>query len=314
MIAYQQATLGGRGQVMSGLMSGMNGMAFCTPQDDSADADCSSHGRTWMTGTGSTTHQTGTANTASTLNAAYAMQVGIEQRSIDQTLFGFAVDMSNTSFSVKDRWTSGTVDGISASAFGMGWSSDGLYGKALMSLGAHRNSISRSALGRATGGTFASYAAGAGFEAGARMGGHAAGITPFAGVSFDLLYQPGWGETNATYGNRYDAQLTRSTRINMGFGLDTLIRLGETSSLKLYSNFGFEHEFSTSRVQTAHSLAAPGFKWQTEGLSAPSNKLTVDVGLEYKPTRNLTLQLKGGHTAYQGGSSSSASLSLSGRF
>src|SRR5690606_24809446 len=98
VIAYQQATLGGRGQMSAGLMSGMNGMAFCAAQDDSADAECSSKGRTWMTGAGGTTRQTGSRETASTSNSAYSMQVGVEQRSIDQTMFGFAVDMSSTAF------------------------------------------------------------------------------------------------------------------------------------------------------------------------------------------------------------------------
>lgn len=288
---------------------------LCLCKSDGTDgSECNQQSRTWLTMSGTGTHQAGNDNSAATANTAYAVQTGIEHRFQQNTLYGFAVDMTNSSFSVPDRWTAGSIEGVTTSAYGMGWGDQGLYGKSLVSLGAYNNKTGRKALDRQVNGEFQSYTLGSTFEAGARIGTQSLGVMPYAGLAVDMLFQPAWAEDNSLYGNQFHDQLTSSTRLSVGVSFDADVALSETMQLRLMANAMHELELSQQRGASVNSLAAPGFDWKTEGLAAPSGTVKLDGGLTLKPSSFVTLSVKGSHTFYEGGTSSAATVSVSGSF
>ena len=137
---------------------------------------------------------------------------------------------------------------------------------------------------------------------------------PYAGLAVDMLFQPAWAEDNSLYGNQFHDQLTSSTRLSVGVSFDADVALSETMQLRLMANVMHELELSQQRGASVNSLAAPGFDWKTEGLAAPSGKVKLDGGLTLKPSSFVTLSVKGSHTFYEGGSSSAATVSVSGSF
>ena len=147
-----------------------------------------------------------------------------------------------------------------------------------------------------------------------RLGDDHLAFMPSVGLATDFFFQPSWSEGNNTYGNYYHGQVVHSNRLNLGIGFDAEVPMAEGMIGRIATNAMYERELTPERGNRAESLAAAGYDWETAGLSAPSDKVKLDLGLTFNPADNVTLTIKASHMLYAGGSSTSASVSLKGRF
>jgi outer membrane autotransporter protein len=315
VVASQQVTLDARAQFGSTVLSGVDSMAFCDQtRRNVSRPDCRIDGRAWGSATYRQGDHDGNLNTATTRQIISSLAAGYEKRVSPNALLGAAIDVNHLTFSVPERWTSGTVDGATAAAYGMAWSDLGFYGKALLTAGAYRNEMNRVALGRRVSGDYRAYGVGSTLEVGYRQQINSFSVTPFAAFRLDTLIQPGWSEENAIYGNHYDREQVNSRVLVSGLRIESAVNLGANAWINTFAHAAYSRELNADRGLTGYSLAAPGFRWDVEGLAAPPESVQLDLGLKSRIGESLDLTIKGTYIGYSGGSQTSGSLSLSYRF
>ena len=312
--ASQQATFGARAHFASTVMSGADSMAFCDERDHRIAQECRKRTRTWFEAMYLDGHQGGNLNTASTQQSISSLTGGYEARINSNALVGTAIDLNNISFSVPNRWTSGSTTGASAAAYGMVWSNLGFYGKGMISAGGFDNETDRTALGRHVSGDYSAYAVGSAVEVGYRQQFNGISLSPFVAYQYDRLIQPSWSEDESVYGNYYHRQIANSQGLLAGLRFDATAIQDEQAWIRIFGRVAYMRELSAERSLTVESLAARGFSWHVDGLQAPEDSVLIDLGLQSRIGEGVDMTLKGSYTGYTDGSQSSGSVSLSFKF
>jgi autotransporter-associated beta strand protein len=213
---------------------------------------------------------------------------GLDYQFAPDVLLGLAIGGSSSNFSVRDRITSGHLEGAHVGGYGVKtWGP--LYAAGALSFGTFRNSETRSIAGigptETATGSFGSNLFSGRVEVGAKQVFGRFAVTPFAAVQFAELWQNGFTETNPVpagaagpLGLTYGSISVSSLPTFVGAQLDTRLPFGNGMVLSPYARLSWVHEFNPTRAIDATFIALPGAAFTVDGPRASSDAARIDAG------------------------------------
>jgi outer membrane autotransporter protein len=246
--------------------------------------------RAWLTGFDGTAKLDGEAGIGSaTLSRnTGGLAGGLDYQFTPDLLAGFAIGGSSSNFSVRDRITSGHLEGVHFGGYGVKtWGA--LYAAGALSFSTFRNSETRSVVGigptETATGDFGSNLLSGRVEVGAKQVYGRFAVTPFAAVQFAELWQNGFTETNPVpagaagpLGLTYGSISVSSLPTFLGAQFDTRFAFGNGMALSPYARLSWVHEFNPNRAIDATFIALPGAAFTVDGPRASTDALRVDAG------------------------------------
>ena len=246
--------------------------------------------RAWLTGFDGSAKLAGEAGIGSadlSLNTG-GLAGGLDYRFAPDLLAGFAIGGSSSNFSVRDRITSGHLEGAHFGGYGVKtWGS--LYAAGTLSFSTFRNDTTRSIAGigptETATGRFGSDLLSGRIEVGSKRVFGRFAVTPFAAVQFAELWQNGFTEANPVpagaagpLGLTYGSISVSSLPTFVGAQFDTRFALGNGLMLSPYARLSWVHEFSPNRAINAAFIALPGAAFAVDGPRAASDAARIDAG------------------------------------
>jgi outer membrane autotransporter protein len=213
---------------------------------------------------------------------------GLDYQFGPDLLAGFAVGGSSSNFAVRDRITSGHLEGAHFGGYGVKtWGS--LYAAGALSFGTFRNSETRNIAGigptETATGSFGSNLFSGRVEVGAKQVFGRFAVTPFAAVQFAELWQNGFTETNPVpagaagpLGLTYGSISVSSVPTFVGAQFDTRFAFSNGMVLSPYARLSWVHEFNPTRSINATFIALPGAAFTVDGPRASSDAARIDAG------------------------------------
>jgi outer membrane autotransporter protein len=246
--------------------------------------------RAWLTGFDGTAKLDGEAGigSATLSHNTGGLAGGLDYQFAPDLLAGFAIGGSSSNFSVRDRITSGHLEGAHFGGYGVKtWGS--VYAAGTLSFSTFRNSETRSIAGigptETATGSFGSNLFSGRVEVGAKQAFNWFAVTPFAAVQFAELWQNGFTETNPVpagaagpLGLTYGSISVSSLPTFVGAQLDTRLVFGNGMVLSPYARVSWVHEFNPTRAIDATFIALPGAGFTVDGPRASSDAARIDAG------------------------------------
>src|SRR4051794_36936930 len=207
--------------------------------------------------------------------------------------------MIRTRFSVRDRITSGHLEGAHFGGYGVKtWRS--LYAAATLGFSTFRNGETRSIVGigptETATGSFGSNLLSGRVEVGSKQTFNWFAVTPFAAVQFSHLWQNGFTETNPVPGGAagalgltYGSISVSSLPTFVGAQFDTRIAFANGMVLSPYSRLSWVHEFEPNRAINASFIALPAAAFTVDGPRATSDAARVEAGAKFAIRPNAWL-------------------------
>ncbi len=201
---------------------------------------------------------------------------------------GFAIGGSSSNFSVRDRITSGHLEGAHVGGYGVKtWGS--LYAAGTLGFSTFRNSETRSIAGigptETASGSFGSNLLSGRVEVGWKQAFNWFAVTPFAAVQFAELWQNGFTETNPVpagaagpLGLTYGSISVSSLPTFVGAQFDTRFAFSNGMALSPYARLSWVHEFFPTRSINPSFIALPGAAFTVDGPRASSDAARIDAG------------------------------------
>jgi outer membrane autotransporter protein len=266
-----------------------------------APAAVSNRWRLWFAGFGS--HRLDAANagagTPSSTMITAGGAFGLERQLGNNAIFGLAFGGSDSSFSVPERATSGSLHGAhigaySAMRFGA------FYLSSSIGYGRFDNHTTRQIIApplptETANARFNSDQVFGRVEFGHRHAFQNFAVTPYASVQFVHLWQSGYSEINSvsggpgTLGLTFAAKQTQSVPGSLGLQFDARYVAPQGSIWTSYLRAAWVHEFSPDRSVTAAFNVAPGFFFNTIGTPAAVDTAQFTAGGNLALTRNVSL-------------------------
>jgi outer membrane autotransporter protein len=257
--------------------------------------------RAWFAGFGGSWHLDGQAEPGSaTLSHSTAGgAAGLDYQVNRNLLVGVAAGGSESSFSVPDRSTSGSLDGAHIGTYGVArW--DAWYAAGALAFNAFDNRLTRTIAGvgptEIATGTFNSDMLSGRFEVGYRQAFSGFAVTPFAAVQFAELWQSGYSESSTTLagapgvlGLTYASQTVSSLPTFLGAQLDTRVVLANGTVWSPYARLSWVHEFEPTRDVTASFITLPITGFTVFGPGATRDAARIDLGSKLVIGRNTAL-------------------------
>ena len=246
--------------------------------------------RAWLTGFDGTAKLDGEAGIGSaTLSRnTGGLAGGLDYEFAPDLLAGFAIAGSSSNFSVRDRITSGHLEGVHFGGYGVKtWGS--LYAAGAVSFGTFRNSETRSIVGigptETATGDFGSNLLSGRVEVGAKQVYGRFAVTPFAAVQFAELWQNGFTETNPVpagaagpLGLSFGSRSVTSLPTFLGAQFDTRFAFSNGMVLSPYARLSWVHEFNPTRAIDSSFIALPSAAFTVDGPRASRDAVRVDAG------------------------------------
>ena len=246
--------------------------------------------RAWLTGFDGSAKLAGEAGigSADLSHNTGGLAGGLDYRFAPDLLAGFAIGGSSSNFSVRDRITSGHLEGAHFGGYGVKtWGS--LYAAGTLSFSTFRNDTTRSIAGigptETATGRFGSDLLSGRIEVGSKRVFGRFAVTPFAAVQFAELWQNGFTEANPVpagaagpLGLTYGSISVSSLPTFVGAQFDTRFALGNGLMLSPYARLSWVHEFSPNRAINAAFIALPGAAFAVDGPRAASDAARIDAG------------------------------------
>jgi len=213
---------------------------------------------------------------------------GLDYQFAPDLLAGFAVGGSSSNFSVRDRITSGHLEGAHFGGYGVKtWGA--LYAAGALNFSTFRNSETRSIVGigptETATGDFGSNLLSGRVEVGAKQVYGRFAVTPFAAVQFAELWQNGFTETNPVpagaadpLGLTFGSKSVTSLPTFLGAQFDTRFAFGNGMALSPYARLSWVHEFYPIRAIDASFIALSGAAFTVDGPRTSTDALRVDAG------------------------------------
>src|SRR5215831_9151980 len=246
--------------------------------------------RAWLTGFDGVFKLAGEAGigSASISHDTGGLAGGLDYRFAPDLLLGFAVGGSSSNFSVRDRITSGHLEGAHFGGYAVKtWGA--LYTAGALSFGTFRNSETRSIAGigptETATGSFGSNLLSGRVEVGAKQVFGRFAVTPFAAAQFAELWQNAFTETNPVpagaagpLGLSYGSISVSSLPTFVGAQFDTRFAFANGMVLSPYARLSWVHEFNPTRSIDATFIALPGAAFTVDGPRASSDAARIDAG------------------------------------
>jgi outer membrane autotransporter protein len=246
--------------------------------------------RAWLTGFDGSAKLRGEADigSADLSHNTGGLAGGLDYQFAPDLLAGFAIGGSSSNFSVRDRITSGHLEGAHFGGYAVKtWGS--LYTAGALSFSTFRNDTMRSIVGigptETATGRFGSNLLSGRFEVGAKQVFGRFAITPFAAVQVSQLWQNGFTETNPVpvgaadpLGLSYDSTSVTSLPTFLGAQFDTRFAFSNGMALSPYARLSWVHEFKPNRAINPTFIALPGAAFTVEGPRAASDAARIEAG------------------------------------
>ena len=246
--------------------------------------------RAWLTGFDGTTKldgEAGIGSAALSLNTG-GLAGGLDYQFAPDLLAGFAMGGSSSNFAVRDRITSGHLEGVHFGGYAVKtWGS--LYAAGAASFSTFRNSETRSIVGigpsETATGSFGSNLLSGRFEAGWKQAFSWFAITPFAAVQPAQLWQNGFTETNPVpvsaadpLGLSFGSRSITSLPTFLGAQFDTHFAVRNGMVLSPYARLSWVHEFKPDRAINASFIALPVAAFTVDGPRAARDAARIEAG------------------------------------
>jgi len=246
--------------------------------------------RAWLTGFDGTTKldgEAGIGSAALSLNTG-GLAGGLDYQFAPDLLAGFAMGGSSSNFAVRDRITSGHLEGAHFGGYAVKtWGS--LYAAGAASFSTFRNSETRSIVGigpsETATGSFGSNLLSGRFEAGWKQAFSWFAITPFAAVQPAQLWQNGFTETNPVpvsaadpLGLSFGSRSITSLPTFLGAQFDTHFAVRNGMVLSPYARLSWVHEFKPDRAINASFIALPVAAFTVDGPRAARDAARIEAG------------------------------------
>jgi len=257
--------------------------------------------RAWLTGFDGAFKLAGEAGigSASISHDTGGLAGGLDYQLAPDMLLGFAIGGSSSNFAVRDRITSGHLEGAHFGGYGVKtWGS--LYAAGALSFGTFRNSETRTIAGVGPTETatadFGSNLFSGRVEVGSKQVFGRFAVTPFAAVEFAELWQNGFTETNPVpagaagpLGLSYGSISVSSLPTFVGAQFDTRFAFGNGMVLSPYARLSWVHEFNPNRAINAAFIALPPAAFTVYGPRASSDAARIDAGAKLAIAANAWL-------------------------
>ena len=254
------------------------------------------HARFWAAGFGQYATLDGQASNGSATLTSHSSGVatGIDFQATPNLLVGLAGGYSDSSFSVQDRATSGTVEGAHVGLYGVErWGAFYVAGTA--DYAHYYNTTDRFVTGlgatQEERGKFSSDEWLARFEGGYKYVWDGVNVTPFAGFQVGQLSNAAFSETGvggAVAGLNVASQTVDSDKTFLGIQFDSkAVIYGWT--LTPYARLSWEHEYNVDRSITASFLSLPGASFTVYGPAAAQDVARLNTGFKLNVTQNIAV-------------------------
>lgn len=240
------------------------------------------------------------AGTSSLSHTTVGGSMGFDRQLSPDLLVGLAVGVSNSSFTVPDLATSGTLQGGHFGAYGVAKRGD-LYGLGALTFGMFNNSTTRTVSAGASPSEietaqFPSEQLGGYFELGWRHKFDAITVSPYLAAAYVDTIQQAYAETSTTlagapglYGLNFGARTAGSTPTFAGAQIESQIPIGTGWSWAPSARFAWEHEFQPDRFADAALTALPTWYFTAVGTSATRDAAFVAAGSRIWSASGTTL-------------------------
>jgi outer membrane autotransporter protein len=246
--------------------------------------------RAWLTGFDGTTKLNGEGGigSATLSHNTGGLAAGLDYQFAPDLLAGFAIGGSTSNFSVRDRITSGNLEGAHFGGYAVKtWRE--VYAAAALSFSTFRNSETRSIVGigptETASGSYGSNLLSGRVEAGWKQSFNWFSVTPFAAVQVSQLWQNAFTETNPPpigaidqLGLTYNSKSITSLPTFLGAQFDTRLTFRNAMALTPYVRLSWVHEFMPDRTIGASFIALPAAAFTVDGPRAASDAARVDAG------------------------------------
>jgi uncharacterized protein with beta-barrel porin domain len=257
--------------------------------------------RTWLTGFDLSAKLGGEADigSADLSSNTGGLAGGLDYQFAPDLLAGFAIGGSSSNFAVRDRITSGHLEGAHFGGYAVKtWGA--VYAAGALSFSTYRNDTTRNIVGigpaETATGSFGSNLLSGRVELGAKQvfGGFA--VTPFVAVQFAQLWQNGFTETSPVpagaadpLGLTFGSISVSSLPTFLGAQLDARYAFANGWMLSPYARLSWVHEFHPDRAINAVFIALPGAAFTVDGPRAASDAMRIDAGAKLGIGRNAWL-------------------------
>jgi autotransporter-associated beta strand protein len=257
--------------------------------------------RAWLTGFDGSAKLGGEAGIGSA-DLSYntgGLAGGLDYQFAPDLLAGFAIGGSSSNFAVRDRITSGHLEGAHFGSYAVKtWGS--LYAAGALSFSTYRNDTTRNIVGigptETATGSFGSNLLSGRVEVGAKQVFGRFAVTPFAAVQFAQLWQNGFTEANPVPAGAADplgltlgSISVSSLPTFLGAQLDARYVFANGQVLSPYARLSWVHEFNPDRAINASFIALPGAAFIVDGPRAASDAMRIDAGAKLAIARNAWL-------------------------
>jgi autotransporter-associated beta strand protein len=257
--------------------------------------------RAWLTGFDGSAKLAGEAGigSADLSHKTGGLAGGLDYQFAPDLLAGFAIGGSSSNFSVRDRITSGHLEGAHFGGYGVKtWGL--LYAAGTLGFSTFRNSETRSIAGigptETATGSFGSNLLSGRVEVGAKQVFGRFAVTPFAAVQFAELWQNAFAETNPVpaaaagpLGLTYGSISVSSLPTFVGAQFDTRFAFSNGMALSPYARLSWVHEFFPTRSINPTFIALPGAAFTVDGPRASSDAVRIDAGAKFAIRPNAWL-------------------------
>jgi outer membrane autotransporter protein len=254
--------------------------------------------RAWLTGFDGAAKLNGEAGigSAALSHNTGGLASGLDYQFAPDLLDGFAIGGSSSNFSVRDRITSGNLEGAHFGGYAVKtWRE--VYAAAALSFSTFRNSETRSIVGigptETASGSFGSNLLSGRVEVGSKQALRWFTVTPFAAVQVSQLWQNGFNETNPLptgainqLGLSYGSRSVTSLPTFLGAQFDNRFAFRNGMVLSPYSRLSWVHEFKPDRTIDASFIALPAAAFTVDGPRAASDAARIDAGAKLAVAQN----------------------------
>ena len=256
--------------------------------------------RLWTIGFGGAGWLGGDATTGSgdlrTRTAGVA--VGFDRQIDHSARVGIAAGYTNSAFSVDERLTNGSLEGVHVGLYGVKHLGS-FYLAATAEYAFFHNTTHRFVdwvVDERARGKFASEQYSARIEGGWKRSFGVYNVTPFAGLQVSQLTGEGFTESSegllggpGILGLTFGSQSVTSVESSLGIQLDTRIALPSGHTVTPFARVAWVHEFNPERSIDARLTASPAATFSTQGAFAASDVAKVNAGLRLDLTDRMAL-------------------------
>ncbi len=240
----------------------------------------------WAEGYGGITNAGGSPSAGSHDRFAqtYGFAIGIDDVLSPNATVGLAIGLGATGFHLSDDLGGGQSRTLQAAAhtrleFGQAYLAAGI------AYAWHAVTTDRTITGIGTTrliGQYSAHNVGGQIEAGYRLGGDRASVTPYAAVGVQAFFTPTYTETAVSgaqaFALTYDARTTIAVRTELGARTERTFSMAGGTDLTLRGGLAWVHEAWSNTAMTAAFATIPGSTFTVEGAAPPANALLYSVG------------------------------------